>query len=133
MQHAFTQITRNIKVTVTPEFIESQSAPSNQYFVWSYNINIVNLSATSVQLTNRHWKVIDANGKHEQVSGEGVVGIQPHIYPGESFEYSSGTHLFTPYGVMMGRYTMQDHLGEIFDVVVPTFSLNCIHNKTLMH
>lgn len=125
----YTRTTNSIKVTATPEYVESQSSPFEEYFVWSYRINIKNKSTEPIQLIRRHWKIIDSNGRVQEVSGAGVVGVQPTLAPGEEFEYSSGTHLNTSSGVMMGNYEMSTGDGRIIDVEIPPFSLDCPHIK----
>jgi len=121
MYHA---VTRNIEVTVVPRFLPERSSPDNGYFFWSYTIAIVNRGAETVQLLTRHWKITDAHGRLQEVHGAGVVGQQPVLKPGESFEYTSGVPLPTPSGFMLGSYGMVTATGERFDVAIPTFSLD---------
>ena len=89
-------VTRKVEVTVTPRFVSERSSPSNGYFFWAYTINITNLGAETVQLKTRHWRITDALGRLQEVKGPGVVGEQPVLKPGESFEYTSGCPLTTP-------------------------------------
>jgi len=117
-------VTRNIEVTVTPKFVVDRSSPENGYFFWAYTINIANLGAETVQLKTRHWRIVDANGKLQEVNGPGVVGEEPVLKPGGSFEYTSGVPLPTPSGFMQGTYGMVTADKETFDIEVPAFSLD---------
>jgi ApaG protein len=118
-------VTRKIEVTVTPRFVSERSSPSNSYYFWAYTIDITNLGPETVQLKTRHWRITDANGRLQEVRGAGVVGEEPVLKPGESFEYTSGVPLQTPSGFMAGTYGMITDAGENFDIEVPTFSLDC--------
>jgi ApaG protein len=118
-------VTHGIEVVVTPNYLESHSEPENNRFLWSYEITISNNSESTVQLEARYWQITDANGKIEEVRGPGVVGEQPILNPGDSFNYSSGCPLSTPSGIMRGSYQMRDESGLIFDVTIPAFSLDC--------
>ena len=118
-------VTRNIEVTVTPKFVADRSSPENGYFFWAYTINIANLGAETVQLKTRHWRIVDAKGKLQEVNGPGVVGEEPVLKPGASFEYTSGVPLPTPSGFMQGTYGMVTADKEAFDIEVPAFSLDC--------
>jgi len=116
--------TRGIEVTVAPAFSEERSASASGAYFWTYTIEIVNKGTETVQLLNRHWRIIDAQGKTFEVDGPGVVGEQPVLEPGDSFTYTSGVPLGTPSGMMTGRYDMQTADGARFDAEVPTFSLD---------
>jgi ApaG protein len=118
-------VTRNIEVTVSPRFLSERSSPDNGYFFWAYSIEITNNGKETVQLKTRHWRITDANGKLQEVRGAGVVGEQPVLKPGESFEYTSGVPLPTPSGFMVGTYGMVTEAGEPFDINIPAFSLDC--------
>ena len=117
-------VTRSIKVIVEPIFLDEQSAPDEDHFVWAYQIRIENDSLEQVQLINRHWRITDAYGQLHEVRGEGVVGEQPTLQPGENFEYTSGVPLATPSGIMVGSYEMKTSGGERFDIEIPAFSLD---------
>ena len=117
-------VTRSIKVIVEPIFLDEQSAPDEDHFVWAYQIRIENDSLEQVQLINRHWRITDAYGQLNEVRGEGVVGEQPTLQPGENFEYTSGVPLATPSGIMVGSYEMKTSGGERFDIEIPAFSLD---------
>ena len=119
--------TREIDVTVEPVFLEEQSSPSENHYVWAYHIRITNEGEHKVQLMNRHWEITDAMGRRQEVKGAGVVGKQPVLQPGESFEYTSGTPLSTPSGIMVGEYQMEGESGEQFTVRIPAFSLDSPH------
>src|SRR5690348_14425958 len=92
----YSATTRSIKVTVEPHFLEDQSSPVDDHFVWAYRVRIENQSGETVQLRRRHWRITDGMGRVQEVRGPGVVGEQPVLAPGQSFEYTSGTPLSTP-------------------------------------
>ena len=117
-------ITRKIEVSVTPRFLSERSSPGNGYFFWSYTINIANLGAETVQLKTRHWLITDALGRLQEVKGPGVVGEEPVLKPGSTFEYTSGVPLPTQSGFMAGSYGMVTDKGERFDIEIPAFSLD---------
>jgi len=120
----YSATTNAIRVTVEPTFLEDQSAPSDDHYVWAYQVTIENTGGDTVQLINRHWRITDAMGRMQEVKGEGVVGEQPRLAPGEQFEYTSGTPLGTPSGIMMGTYEMEDEAGARFEIDIPAFSLD---------
>lgn len=120
----YSSITRSIRVSVEPIFLEDQSSPSDDHYVWAYQVRIENDGKETVQLLNRHWKITDALGRLQEVKGEGVVGEQPTLEPGEAFEYTSGTPLGTPSGIMVGSYEMETATGERFEIAIPAFSLD---------
>src|SRR5690606_24850920 len=103
------------------------------HFVWAYNVRISNNSSESVQLLSRHWRITDALGRTQEVRGPGVVGEQPHIAPGRSFEYASGAPLPTPSGMMVGSYELQTDDGRRFEVAIPAFSLDSPHQPIVVH
>lgn len=123
----YQEITRGIRVSVNPTYLEGQSDPSQGHYVWAYQVTIANEGPETVQLLTRHWKITDGRGQLHEVQGPGVVGEQPVLTPGESFEYTSGTPLSTPSGIMAGSYQMQAASGEMFDALVPAFSLDSPH------
>lgn len=114
--------THGITVRVAPRFLPEQSDPSAPRFVWSYHIRLENHSAQTVQLIARHWIITDAHGRTEEVEGEGVVGDQPVIEPGGSFDYISGCPLMTPSGTMHGSYAMAAD-DQLFSIEIPAFAL----------
>ncbi|MFN3077535.1 MAG: Co2+/Mg2+ efflux protein ApaG [Alphaproteobacteria bacterium] len=126
----YTETTRNITITVRPFYLDEQSSPDDNHFVWAYRVRIENHSGETVQLLRRHWKITDAMGRVQEVRGSGVVGEQPVLKPGETFEYSSGTPLPTPSGIMVGTYEMECGNGMRFDVRIPAFSLDSPHDSS---
>jgi ApaG protein len=116
-------ITENISVSVQTNYQVVYSNPLASYFVFSYKIRIENQGNTTVQLLRRQWYIHDADGSVREVEGEGVIGEQPIIAPNQSFEYVSGCNLRSGIGKMLGYYTMQDSLGNIFAVKIPEFSM----------
>jgi ApaG protein len=116
--------TRSIEVAVTPQFLDERSSPANNYYFWAYTIEIVNRGSETVQLVSRHWRITDASGRVQEVRGPGVVGEQPVLGPGQSFQYTSGVPLPTPSGFMAGSYNMVSTDGERFDIEIPAFSLD---------
>jgi len=125
--------TREIKVTVKPVFLDDQSSPSENHYVWAYHVRIENHGRETVQLRRRHWRITDAFGRIQEVRGAGVVGEQPILKPGEAFEYTSGTPLPTPSGIMVGSYEMETKAGESFNVAVPAFSLDSPHQAVRLN
>ena len=120
----YTLTTRSIRVCVKPTFLEDQSSPTDDHYVWAYQVKIENDGTETVQLVNRHWCITDAMGRMQEVRGEGVVGEKPTLQPGQAFEYTSGTSLGTPSGIMVGSYEMKSSSGERFDIEIPAFSLD---------
>lgn len=116
--------TRDIQVTVSPRFVPDRSSPEDDYYFWAYTIEIANHGRETVQLKTRHWRITDALGRLQEVRGAGVVGEEPVLAPGQSFEYTSGVPLTTPSGFMEGSYGMVTKGGERFDIEVPAFSLD---------
>ena len=126
--------TRAIVVTVQPFYLEDQSEPEESRFVWAYRVRIRNDGPETVQLMRRTWKITDGRGRIINVEGPGVMGEQPVLEPGETFEYTSGTPLETSTGFMQGLYHMVTSAsGETFDVVIPTFSLDSIEGGRQVH
>jgi ApaG protein len=121
----FTRTTQLIKVTVLPLFLPDQSSPEDDYYVWAYTVSIENLSQRTVQLMSRTWKITDAHGQVQYVQGAGVVGEQPVLEVGFSYQYSSGTVLHTSSGIMEGSYDMLDvATGDMLSITIPIFSLD---------
>lgn len=119
-------------VRVQPQFLPEESAPGEGRFVWSYTIEIENRGAEPVQLISRFWRITDENGLTQEVAGEGVIGQQPVIGPGQSFRYTSAAPLAAPSGMMMGAYSMRRvDSGEAFDIAVPLFALDSPHQTRL--
>ena len=120
----YTKTTHDISVTVEPFYLEEQSEPSDNHYLWAYRVTIANQGGATVQLLNRYWKITDAEGRMQEVRGPGVVGEQPVLTPGESFEYTSGTMIETPVGSMRGSYQMIGDDGTQFDAEIPAFTLS---------
>jgi ApaG protein len=112
-----------IVVDVATAYVEEQSDPREKRYVFAYTITIKNEGALAARLLTRHWIITDANGKVQEVRGEGVVGEQPHLKPGQGFRYSSGAVLETPVGAMQGSYEMVGDDGRRFDAPIAPFSL----------
>ena len=126
-------VTEDIKVTVTPFYLEEQSSPLENHYVWAYQVRIENVGSETVQLRNRSWRITNALGQVEEVDGPGVVGEQPVLNPGEHFEYTSGAPLTTPSGIMVGTYQMETETGDRFDVNIPAFSLDSPYQAGQVH
>ncbi|KUL95120.1 ApaG [Bosea sp. WAO] len=125
--------THGVRVTVSPKFMEAESTPEQGRYFWAYTIEIVNLSERTMQLMTRHWVITDGRGEVHEVRGEGVVGKQPVLQPGESFSYTSGCPLMTPDGSMSGSYAMLGEDGAAFEVEVPLFPLDSPYVKKVLH
>jgi ApaG protein len=117
-------VTRNIEVTVSPRFLPERSSIEKSYYFWAYTVEISNRGKTTVQLKTRHWRITDGFGRLQEVRGPGVVGEEPVLEPGATFEYTSGVPLPTPSGFMVGTYGMVSADGEHFDIAIPAFSLD---------
>jgi ApaG protein len=120
----YSETTRSIRVSVEPFYVSDQSEPDRARWVFGYRVRIENEGRETVQLLTRHWQITDGRGRVVEVRGEGVVGEQPLLEPGEAFQYTSGTPLPTPTGIMAGSYQMVTDHGERFDVTIPPFSLD---------
>ncbi len=129
----YSETTHKIRITVRPFYLEDQSSPEEMHFVWAYHVRIENQSPETVQLRNRYWRITDSLGRIQEVRGSGVVGEQPRLRPGEAFEYTSGTPLATPSGIMVGTYQMESESGERFEVKIPAFSLDSPHQPVRLN
>ena len=114
----------SLEISIATQFLDEQSEPEQDRYVFAYTIRIRNLGRLPAQLLARHWVITDANGKVEEVRGEGVVGEQPRIEPGEQFTYTSGAVLATSVGTMEGSYDMVGDDGTLFDAPIPPFTLS---------
>ncbi len=122
--------TNKINVDILPSYLAEQSDPSNDHYVFSYTVTIRNDGEKSARLLTRHWVITDGDGLVQEVQGDGVVGEQPRISPGEDFKYTSGTFMNTPVGTMRGSYQMITDSGETFEADIPNFTLavpNTLH------
>jgi len=126
-------VTCDIRVRVTPRFLEDESTPDEGRYFWAYTVEITNLSLDTVQLKTRRWVITDANGRQETVRGPGVVGKTPTLAPGQSFEYTSGCPLTTPSGIMSGSYQMELSDGRMVDVTIPSFSLDSPYAQRIIN
>lgn len=124
MSGSYSAITQGIEVSVEPFYLDDESQPEESTFIWAYMVEIHNGGSEPVQLKTRHWQITDGLGRLEEVSGDGVVGEQPVIEPGETYEYSSHCPLSTDNGIMAGSYAMERPDGSRFDVTIPAFSLD---------
>jgi ApaG protein len=118
-----TDKTYDIRVDVVPAYLDDQSDPNNNHFVFSYTVTIQNTGTIPAKLLTRHWIITDGDGETQEVKGEGVVGEMPYLKPGEGFQYTSGTMMKTPIGTMHGSYQMVADDGVSFDAEIPSFSL----------
>jgi len=125
----YEETTEGVHIAVQSYFLNEQSDPEEAQFVWAYRIKISNQGQVPVKLLNRHWIITDGGGGTHEVKGEGVIGEQPVIEPGDSFIYTSGTPLSTPSGFMRGSYEMRRADGGLFDVAIPAFSLDSPHTS----
>lgn len=116
--------TRNIEVEVEPFYLPDRSDPEEGRYVWGYRVTIANNSDEFIQLLARYWRITDGSGRVEEVRGPGVVGEQPELNPGDSFQYTSGCPLRTPSGFMVGSYTVRNGDGDFFEIDIPAFSLD---------
>jgi ApaG protein len=130
----FEAVTRGVRVTVHAVYLADQSKPERGHHVWAYKVSIANEGRRTVQLLKRTWLITDGQGRTQEVHGVGVVGEQPVLEPGESFDYTSATPLSTPSGFMRGTYHMvATDTGEPFDAAIPTFSLDSPHQPGRVH
>jgi ApaG protein len=131
---AFTAVTRGLRVTVRAFYLADQSDPEEGRHVWAYRVRIANEGRETVQLLKRSWAITDGMGRTQHVHGDGVVGEQPVLEPGEVFEYTSGTPLATSSGFMRGQYHMVvTDTGERFDAEIPAFSLDSPHGQVTLN
>jgi ApaG protein len=131
---AFSETTREIRVTVRAFYLDDQSDATQAHYVWAYRVRLENLGSRRVRLLRRSWSITDGMGRTQHIQGEGVVGETPVLPPGGAFEYTSGTPLPTPSGFMRGRYHMVDlDSAEAFDVAIPAFSLDSPHQPGGVH
>ncbi len=123
-QRDYSKTTHGVTISATPVYLEAQSDPTIDEYVWAYFIKIENKSDKELQLMRREWTIVDADGRTQNIDGDGVIGEMPLLKPGESFEYASGTPLRTASGIMMGTYEMLSEKGEMIKVDIPAFSLD---------
>ncbi|NJR14194.1 MAG: Co2+/Mg2+ efflux protein ApaG [Phyllobacteriaceae bacterium] len=121
---SYSQTTHEIEVSVTPFYMDEESRPDEGHFFWAYRVSIINRSGSAVKLLTRYWRIVDGHGQVEEVHGEGVIGEQPVIKPGGTYQYTSGCPLPTPHGIMSGHYMMRSAEGQLSRVEIPAFSLD---------
>lgn len=129
----YQSVTRQVRVHVVPRFLVEESKPHENVFFWAYTIEIENQSTETIQLLTRHWIITDSTGAVQDVRGEGVVGTQPVLQPGECFRYTSGCPLTTPDGTMHGTFGMIDSGKIPFQVEIPLFALDSPHARKTLH
>lgn len=117
----YSATTQNFQVEVLPSYVPERSDPTNNQYFYAYKVRITNHGAVSARVIHRHWKIKDGNGKVYEVQGSGVIGVQPMLTSGQSYEYSSFCPLHSPYGNMRGKYQMIDEFGNRFWINVPVF------------
>ena len=120
---AYCQVTSDIRVSVVPEHLAENSDPRGNIFAFAYTVKIENLGCEKVQLIERHWVILSAGQQVAEVIGPGVVGEQPELNPGQTFEYTSAVVIYDPYGSMRGSYTLRSESGKYFQAVIPQFEL----------
>ncbi len=128
-RHRFEETTGKIHIAVEPDFLDEQSQPEEGRYLWAYRVTIENRGETPIQLISRYWRITDARGRVREVRGPGVIGEQPVIRPGSSFQYTSGAPLETACGFMTGKYQMRDAAGEGFEVGIPMFALESPYER----
>ena len=121
---AYEAETDGIVVRVKPAFLEEESSPEQHRFIWAYHVEIENRGSRTFQLMTRHWRITDREGRVQEVNGSGVVGQNPVLAPGETFEYTSGCPLSEPSGVMQGTYRLEDEEGGMLEARIPLFTLD---------
>ncbi len=131
--YVYERKTHDIRVKVKPAFLDDQSDPDENHYLWSYTVTIENDGKEPVQLMSRYWHITDGLGRSQEARGPGVVGAQPVIAPGQTFQYTSGCPLPTASGHMVGRYQMQTASGEAFEAEIPAFLLESPHERRQIH
>ncbi|GAO98851.1 CO2+/MG2+ efflux protein ApaG [Caedimonas varicaedens] len=129
----YQEISHSVSVSATPVFAEDESSDKEKRYIWAYQIRIENKSEHVLQLRRRYWKITDCYGKTQEIRGDGVVGEQPILKPGDVFEYTSATPLQTPSGIMEGTYVMVDPSGKEFEIKIPAFSLDSPYQNQVIH
>lgn len=129
----YESVTNNIRIAVKPTYLEKESSPAENLYVWAYHVRIENVGTETVQLRSRCWRITDSDGFTKEVSGEGVVGEQPLLRPGDIFEYTSGAPLRAPGGIMVGNFVMEANGGRSFLVNIPAFSLDSPYQHPSIH
>ncbi len=129
----YSETTRSVLISVETEYLPEHSLPGQGRYFWAYHITIENQGGDTVKLLNRYWRIFDGTGQMQEVRGPGVVGEQPQLAPGERFTYTSGVPLAVPGGVMSGHYEMLSANGDMFNAIVPPFSLDYPQQPAQFH
>ncbi len=129
----YEKTTHSVSISVRPEYLDNQSDPKSNSFTWAYHVRIENVGKQTVQILSRHWKITNSNGVTQEIVGDGLIGRQPILTPGDIFEYSSGTPLSTASGFMSGSFHAVDENGEVLTVSVPAFSLDQPQSTRALH
>lgn len=132
-EQSYEQTTHGVSIRVNPEYLDDQSEPENSRYTWAYHVEIENVGNQTVQVLTRHWKITNIRGESHEVIGDGLVGQQPILEPGDRFEYTSGTPLTTPSGFMSGSFQVVGENGDLFQVSVPAFSLDSSRYISAVH
>lgn len=127
---AYEAETDGVVVRVIPAFLEEESSPEENRFIWAYHVEIENRGKHTLQLMTRHWHITDREGRVQEVNGSGVVGQNPVLRPGARFEYTSGCPLNAPSGMMRGTYRLEDESGEMLEARIPLFALDSPYDKS---
>lgn len=133
MVFMYTDETNNIKIEVEPKFLEDESDPSSDCYIWAYQVSISNNRDDSIRLLSRHWTIADKKGMVQEVDGQGVLGEQPWLEPGDTYSYISGAPLSSPSGIMVGSYTFKNSSNEIIEAKIPAFSLDSPHDYYVLN
>lgn len=131
--YTFEKTTNDIRVLVTPVFMDEESRPEEHFYLWAYQVRIENRSPSSIKILDRQWKVIDAHGTTQNISSVGVFKDQPALKPGDAFEYTNTIPLGTTSGFMTGKYALEKTRGTFVDVEIPTFSLDSPYDSHLLN
>tara|TARA_R110002095_G_scaffold202080_1_gene183327 strand:- start:1699 stop:2106 length:408 start_codon:yes stop_codon:yes gene_type:complete len=131
--YTFEKTTDDIRVLVTPVFMDEDSKPEDLFYLWAYQVRIENLSPSSITILDRQWKVIDAHGVTQNISGPGVFKDRPSLKPGDAFEYTNTIPLGTTSGFMTGKYALEKAKGTFVDIDIPTFSLDSPYESHLLN
>jgi len=131
--YSFEKTTNDIRVVVTPVFMDEESKPEEHFYLWAYQVRIENRSPTSIKILDRQWRVIDAQGAMQTISGAGVFKDQPSLKPGDAFEYTNTIPLGTTSGFMTGKYALEEAQGTFIDIDIPTFSLDSPYESHLIN
>ena len=127
--HAYEAETEGVMIRVTPHFIDEESSPSEERYLWAYHVEVENRGKRTLQLLTRHWHITDREGRVQEVKGAGVVGQTPVLRPGATFEYTSGCPLNSPSGMMQGTYHFEDDQGGVLEARIPLFALDSPYDR----